>query len=406
MFKLMTTGHFFTIFSALHSFGIGLLPFFLPVLLWQKSQQLSVVTEFIGWTGTGFIIALFLWHRLYLAGYRRLLAVLSFLLETVLIYLLLFHFSLDHLLLFGLLNGLFNCSYWMLQRVLFSSISSADNSGEKFGNFQIITGLSLKAGILVGGFFAMSQPGIIVALSLAITLWFCYFMLLKSGDKARLNWIGLKTDHENEIQGKISLRDRIIFLLDGPFLYLESYLWVLTIYQLSHQNTATFSLLIVGLSATLAILFFVIKRIIDNHSQTQMYLMATGLYCCTWLIRGGLATAQEPDWAWQITTLALITVAFFTSLFRLYFNKRFYDKAKHQQPYGYLLNKSLYSQVGICLFFFTITLHLTNSPGEGSAALIYWLMAPLAAIFFLYQPNPIHNTEFGDELIPKLPQDA
>lgn len=400
MLKSLTNKQFFTTFTALHSFGIGLLPFFLPVLLWQQSQQLSVVTEFIGWTGVGFIIALFLWNKLYQAGYWRLLAIISFMLETTLIYLILFHFNQEHLILFGLLNGLFNCSYWMLQRVLFSTISSAGNSGEQFGNFQIIVGLSLKAGILVGGFWAMSQPGIIVLLSMTTSLWFCYIILFKSENEHERALIGLKTDSENKIQGKISLRDKLIFLLDGPFLYLESYLWVLTIYQLSHQNTATFSLLIVGLSVTLAILFFIIKRVIDNHSQTRMYQLATGLYCGTWLIRGGIATVQDPDLAWQATTLALITVAFFTSLFRLYFNKRFYDKAKQRQTYNYLLTKSLYSQVGICLFFFFITTYLANSPGEETPALIYWLMAPVASIFFLYMPRPRQDTEDSDELNP------
>lgn len=89
----------------------------------------------------------------------QLLAVLSFVLETALIYLILFHFNPDHLLLFGILNGLFNCSYWMLQRVLFSTISSADNSGAQFRQLSNHYGAQPESEDPGGGIFGHEPTG-------------------------------------------------------------------------------------------------------------------------------------------------------------------------------------------------------------------------------------------------------
>jgi len=45
-------------FAAFHSFLIGLLPFFIPVLLWQQGFELWQLSFFIALTGLGFLMAL------------------------------------------------------------------------------------------------------------------------------------------------------------------------------------------------------------------------------------------------------------------------------------------------------------------------------------------------------------
>lgn len=420
---------FFTLFSALHSFIIGLLPFYLPILIWQQSPQLGLLTEFIAWTGAGFIIALLGWHKLFSLGYWRSLVVLSFVFELTLIYLAVFHLdtmSLDtiNLLFLGILNGLFNCSYWMLQRVLFNTLSNATNSGRLFGNLQLILGLSLKLGILLGGYFMQLAPGLIFLLCLIMAVWFCVMSLSSmtaqqftsptAHDNTAINKIirnqtviyqspihqapihqaqlHQKQIRQQQINTKISLRDKIVFLVDGPFLYLESYLWVLSIFHLSNNDTGQFSLTIIALSIALGIIFYFIKNTIDKQSQYRLYQIATLLYFCGWLLRGWVT----PQWSGLTISLTLLGVAFATALFRLYFNKRFFDKAKQQASYHYLLSKSVYSQMGICLFFTLLTLALRHNTITLNE--IYWAILPLTVVYMLYKQNKQTADQESDDI--------
>ncbi|WP_392339693.1 hypothetical protein [Moritella marina] len=375
MFTKLAPASYFTLFSAIHSFVIGLLPFYLPILIWQQYQHLAPLTEFIAWTGAGFVIALYGWHQLFTRGYWRTLVVLSFVLELGLIYVALFHVASTHLIILGLLNGLFNCSYWMLQRILFNSISGSDNTGRLFGNLQLILGLSLKLGILFGGYFMQSQPWVIFALSLIAGIGFCIMTL---SSLTTQTFVYQHSDHRQP-KTAISLRDKLVFLVDGPFLYLESYLWVVSIYHLTNSDTSQFSLTVIALSLALAVIFYFIKNTIDKQPQYRLYQVATLLYLGGWLLRGWISA----DWSGFAIGLGLLSIAFATALFRLYFNKRFYDKAKQQANYHYLVSKSLYSQLGIVLFF--TGLSALSSLITLSLSQIYWAVLPLIAVYVLYQ---------------------
>jgi len=366
---------YFTVFSAIHSFVIGLLPFYLPILIWQQYQQLAPLTEFIAWTGAGYVLALWGWHQLFIRGYWRTLVILSFAFELGLIYVALFHVASTNLIILGLLNGLFNCSYWMLQRILFNSLSSSNNSGRLFGNLQLILGLSLKLGILFGGYFMQSQPWIIFTLSLIAGLGFC---MLTLSSLTTQNFVYKQSDH-SQPKSAISLRDKIVFLVDGPFLYLESYLWVVSIFHLTNSDTSQFSLTVIALSLALACIFYFIKNTIDKQPQYRLYQVAILLYLGGWLMRGWISA----DWSGFAIGLGLLSIAFATALFRLYFNKRFYDKAKQQANYHYLVSKSLYSQLGIVVFF--AGLSALSSLTTFSLSQVYWAVLPLIAVYVLYQ---------------------
>ena len=366
---------YFTVFSAIHSFVIGLLPFYLPILIWQQYQQLAPLTTFIAWTGAGYVMALWGWHQLFIRGYWRTLVTLSFVFEVGLIYVALFHAASTHLIILGLLNGLFNCSYWMLQRILFNSISGRNNSGRLFGNLQLILGLSLKLGILFGGYFMQSQPWVIFTLSLIAGLGFC---ILTLSSLTTPHFVYKQSDH-SQPKSVISIRDKIVFLVDGPFLYLESYLWVVSIFHLTNSDTSQFSLTVIALSLSLGLIFYFIKNTIDKQPQYRLYQVATLLYLGGWLMRGWISA----DWSGFAIGLGLLSIAFATALFRLYFNKRFYDKAKQQANYHYLVSKSLYSQLGIVVFFTGLTL-LSNLTSF-SLSQVYWAVLPLIAVYVLYQ---------------------
>lgn len=385
MLSTLTPANFFTLFSAVHSFMIGLLPFYLPIIIWQQYQQLAPLTEFIAWTGAGFVMALWGWHQLFIRGYWRTLVVLSFVLEFGLIYVALFHVANTHLLVLGLLNGLFNCSYWMLQRILFNSISGHHNSGRLFGNLQLILGLSLKLGILFGGYLMQTQPWVILAFSLIAGVGFCIITL---DSLTTPSFVYQQSDHAQP-KSMLSLRDKLVFLVDGPFLYLESYLWVVSIFHLTNSNTSQFSLTVIALSLALAVIFYGIKNSIDKQPQHRLYQVATLLYLGGWLLRGWISA----DWSGFAIGLGLLSVAFATALFRLYFNKRFYDRAKQQANYHYLVSKSLYSQLGIVVFFTGLTL-LANRV-TFSLSQVYWAVLPLTVIYVLYQQ--INNNDKSND---------
>lgn len=375
MFTKLAPASYFTLFSAIHSFVIGLLPFYLPIIIWQQYQHLAPLSEFIAWTGAGFVIALWGWHQLFIRGYWRTLIVLSFIFELSLIYVALFHVANTNLILLGLLNGLFNCSFWMLQRILFNSISGSNNTGRLFGNLQLILGLSLKLGILFGGYFMQTQPWVIFTLTLIVGVGFCAMTL---SSLTTQTFVYQQSDHLRP-KSVISLRDKLVFLVDGPFLYLESYLWVVSIYHLTNSDTSQFSLTVIALSLALAVIFYFIKNTIDKQPQYRLYQVATLLYLGGWLLRGWISA----DWSGFAIGLGLLSIAFATALFRLYFNKRFYDKAKQQANYHYLISKSLYSQLGIVLFFTGLSALSTLT--TFSLNQVYWAVIPLIAVYVLYQ---------------------
>ena len=54
----------FYLFTGFHSFLLGLLPIFIPVILWDKGLTLNQIAYFIALTAVGFVIALYYWDRL------------------------------------------------------------------------------------------------------------------------------------------------------------------------------------------------------------------------------------------------------------------------------------------------------------------------------------------------------
>lgn len=374
-FTPLAPASYFTVFSSIHSFIIGLLPFFLPALIWQQTQQLATLTEFVSWTGAGYALALIIWHKLFSLRYWKLLICLSFAFEISLIYLVLMQLENTNLAILGLLNGLFNCCYWMIQRVLFDRISDQSNSGRLFGNLQLYLGFSLKLGILIGGYFMQTQPWLILLLvSIAAALF-----LLPNLYNQQLPAL-LYPNKVNPIEKTIlSWREKLIFIIDGPFLYLESYLWILSIFNLTNNSTERFSITIIALSLTLGVIFFFVKNTIDKQEQQRLYLITVVLYALSWFIRGAVTN----EWNGFVISLTLLAISFATALFRLYFNKRFYDCAKQQNSYQYIMSKSAYSQVSICLFFAGLTL-LLQANVSITASDVYWMMIPFVGIYALY----------------------
>jgi len=395
----ITARHFYQ-FSGVHSLLIGLLPFFLPVILWNSGASLAQISAFIATTGIGFIGSLWVWDQLRANHQWRWIITLSFAAEILLIGAL--AWSVNHredasLFLIGtaLLNGVYNCFYWSTQRAMFNRITTEGNTGKTFGNFQILVVILLKIGILSGGYL-LETSGVLplIALSLAISavsLW----KLIKSGSTATEKTEEPTLTFKNIKDFNDKKHSKAIFLLDGPFLFLESYFWVLSLYFLTQESFFTLGFVIVTLTLLLSVVFYFIKNTIDTMDQQKIFFAAVLLYATSWLLRGEISLQSNTENNDFMLYAAILVIGFMTTFFRLVFNKRFFDAAREDSAYQYLICKSYYSQMGIVLFFGTLAAYLfismpllsTTSLASQAASLLsttYLWACPIALIYGVY----------------------
>ena len=384
-------------FTGFHSALIGLLPFFLPVILWQQGYNLSEICIFISLTGVGFIATLWGWDRLRERNSWKTIIAASFGLELLLVALIATTPTSFFIILLALLNGAYNCFYWSSQRAMLSNISSSKDSGKTYGNFQILVVVLLKLGILAGGIIIEEVGLWAIAALTAITSVIAiasFGIFTKSKDSLQqpsLDDSSKALTFKDIIGFKDNNRSRLTFLLDGPFLYLESYFWVLSVYLITDESPSKLALVVVILALLLSALFFVIKNKIDQADQRLCFQLALILYSASWLLRSYTSTESSEFILYSL----LIVIGFFTSFFRLVFNKRFYDLAEQTATYQYLIIKSYYSQFGIVLFFGALGWLLNSSASiESLLSNTYLWIAPFALGFVFYRPRnaTIHLT--------------
>ncbi|PKH03058.1 hypothetical protein CXF72_08190 [Psychromonas sp. MB-3u-54] len=374
----------FYLFVAVHSFLIGLLPIFIPIILWNKGLALNDIAYFIAFSALGFIIALYFWDRLRAAANWSKIVALSFIFEILLVIILLWDFSPVLLSIGALINGAAGCFYWSTQRVLFQRITQTNNSGDSFANFQILVMIVLKLGILLGSYLlAAAQINLLLIIFISIST-LGYWLLRHS----LINQIELLSNNQPSafsllevINFKDTFNSKVIFLIDGVLLFLESYFWVLSLYLLTQQNLLKLGLLIVLLSVLLALIFYVIKKRIDRINAQHIFTIAVFGYAFSWLLRADLSLQTGP----LVLYSTVLLIAFLSSFFRLAFNKRFYDIASLAQPIQYSICKSYYSQFTLLLFF-SLAGYLFNSSDTPLQQLqhIYLLIIPLVFVYLFY----------------------
>lgn len=407
-------------FAGFHSFLIGLLPFYIPVLLWQQGYALWHLSFFIAFTGLGFLLALPLWKNLYCKNQWNKIFRTSFILETLLFITVFFIAALPltaSLFLVALLNGTYLCFYWTSQRTLFTQLENQQEqgtaTGNNFGNFQIVVMVLLKVGILLSAFL-LEQGYEIILLALSLIIATLGVFSLSANEKAEE--IAELNLSNNAIS--IDKPTSIVFYLDGAFLYLESYFWLLSLYLIAQQDIMQLGFLVVGLTLLLAALFWLIKGRIDAFPVNTVFRLAIIGYAASWLLRGilGSDTDLMPASA-EINYPVILLIAFLTSFFRLSFNKRFFDHARllktnssetnssKENPFitiQYLLDKSTLSQLGIFVFFTVLGIVLFNlsmtTPLSISTSInsqlswIYTAAAPVVLLYGLYS-QPLENTQ-------------
>ncbi len=372
-------------YTGFHSLLIGLFPFYIPVFLWKLGFTLAEISYFIACTGFGFCATLWLWDRVSKRVGLQTIIGGSFLVEAALLSAVFLADSVWFLPLLALLNGAYNCFFWIVQRVLFYEMVSPENSGRHFGNFQIFVVIVLKIGVFTGGillekhgFQALYLLSILIALLGALSLRFFQADL-------RLPSILLnERPHSlpDLLRFKDGLRSKLIFSFDGVFLYLESYFWLISLFLIVRESFWHLGLLMIALTVTFGLLFFFIKNSIDRTDKQKIYTLAVILYMGAWLLRGNVGEEMASPLLFPL----LVLITFCTSFFRLAFNKRFFDHAKQTSGYQYILAKSYYSQFYIGVIFTGLGLLYSRWP-EAAPSLGYsYLVAGVVALLYLCYP--------------------
>lgn len=371
----------FYLFIGFHSFLLGLFPFFLPVYLYKNGAGLDEISWFIAITGITFTLTLFALD--YLRGKSYLVPLLiSFALEMCLLALLVFGAP---LWLVGVVNGAYNCLYWTLQRILFLSGGTEENSGKRFGNFQIYILIVLKMGIFCGSLL-LENVGIasVCMLSVAIA---CIAGFLFLRQRVHLTFpealvLQPPVSVRELFKYKDNYRSRQVFIFDGVFLYLESYFWVISLFLMVGESFVKLGGLVILLAVILGMIFYVIKNQIDNIDKQIVYRIGVVLYTCSW----GLRVFFNAEASYVVQIIMILIIAFCTSFFRLTFNKRFFDLAKRSGENRYLFVKSHYSQFFIAIAFVIIGC-CVGSFGDNVGILqtVYFIAAGFSILYLLYR---------------------
>lgn len=373
----------FYIFTALHSFLIGLFPFYIPVYLFSTGVSLGGICLFIAATGAGYCVFLYFLDRLREKIALSWLITWSFISEYLLLILLL---QTDHLFLplVGLANGVFSCSFWTIQRLLFVSSINPQNSGRNFGNTQIMVLLVLKTAILLGGFLLEQRQEALLLFCAGIVVVAAVALFLSRPLPAQIiREVGAAAPlpMKSILQFKDGYHSRPVFIVDGMFLYLESYFWLISLFILVRENFRSLGLLTVMLALFFVIVFLIIKNTIDGYETNRLYFLSVLLYALSWLLRA--LFGQIEDTFSMMAVLAII--AFCTSLFRLSFNKRFFDNAQSTVACHYILIKSYISQFCLAIAGAILALLVWQPVSfQQQLAIFYIGAACLTPVFLLY----------------------
>lgn len=377
-------------FLGSHSLLIGLLPFYLPVFLWGVGLNLAHITLLIGISGLSFCVALSAWQPLSRTLSLKRLMVITFGLELLLVASTFFASNaLWAICLIGITNGFYNGFFWTTQRTLFLQLLGANDTGKRYGNFQIFVTVFLKIGILIGG-WSLDAGGLpwLLLLSAIIGGLSSWWFLLKASNTPLhdVNDIGLFL----ALAYKDKHRSRPVFLADGFFLFLESHYWTLSLFMLAEQNYAKFGVIVVVLALLFALLFFLIKNTIDTIAVGLVFRIAVVLYALSWVLRCFVSNELSSS----ILLLLLLVITFCSSFFRLAFNKRFFDIAAANNGVGYLLIKSYQSQSFLGCGFILISMLLWIAGTTSLAALtpMYLAAAGLSFVYLLYRLKPIKSS--------------
>ena len=373
-------------YLGLHSLLIGIFPFFIPVFLWDKGFELGAVSLFIGLGGLGFCVGLWSWDRLRHAISLTNLIGISLILEILLLInveMLGMHFQV--MLLLGFMYGLYNSFFWTTQRAMFFERVDTTNSGRRYGNLQIYVGLLLQIGILIGGFLLEKTNFTYVLICSAILcgIGFAMFWFYQPDNPeslAQARALGFK----EILKFRDNDHSKLIFIVDGIYLFLESFFWVISLFLIAHESFYRLGIMVMSLAVLFGIMFYLLKNAIDRLARRRVYRFAVVLYGLSWVMRAFV----DSELSLAVLFIALVLITFCTSFFRLAMNKRFYDLARDTLSQRYLILKSYYSQITIAVVYIAFGWAvIDHAKSEDWLVPLYWIAAAGSLVFLLYGSN-------------------
>jgi len=370
-------------YLGLHSLLIGIFPFFLPVFLWKNGFGLGEVSLFISAGGVGFCVGLWAWDRLRTRISLLQLIALSLLLEVMLLLnVLVIGMDINVLMLLGISYGIYNSFFWTTQRALFFERVNPTNSGRGYGSLQIFVGLLLQIGILIGGLLLEEKglPTIVVASVVVCIAGLIMFIVTRPDTP-----VSLATFEPVSLRDVLTFSDndssRVVFIVDGIFLFLESFFWVISLFLLAHESFMTLGVLVLSLAVIFGLLFYLLKNSIDRLARKRVYRLAVVLYAMSWVLRALVGEDMPLTWLFVF----LIVISFCTSFFRLAMNKRFYDLAEETLSHRYLILKSYFSQITIAIAFGAFGyIALGRISSDNLLIPVYWAAALGSLVFLVY----------------------
>ena len=370
-------------YLGLHSLLIGIFPFYIPVYLWKQRFGLDEICLFISIAGIGFCMGLWVWDRLRLKVSLTSVIAISLVLEIALLFNVhILEMDRPTLFALGFAYGVYNCFFWTTQRALFFDLIDVESSGRKYGNIQIFVGMLLQVGILIGGLL-LDRTNFVYLLVVSAVIAVIGFVL---NTRNKPQYPPTLLQHNSlSFSNIVGFRDtdnsRFIFLVDGYFLFAESFFWVITLFLLAHESFTTLGIMVLSLAVIFGAIFYLLKNTIDRMGRNRVYQLSVVLYALSWALRG----LTEDEMSLEVLYIFLIAITFCTAFFRLAMNKRFYDLAKLTCSHDYLVLKSYYSQISIAVVFGVLALVLLKVDQTAAVLTpIYWFSAAVALSYFVY----------------------
>lgn len=375
-----------------HSLLIGMFVFFLPIFLWQDYLSITQISIFISLTGISYLAWLIVWDRLRHSKKLWYIIAISFVFEIILISVELLWSSDYYLHISAVVYGIYNCFFWVTQRLMFLENSPPKSIGKQYGTIQILAFILVKIGIILWAFILEQTSLIVLWISVSIISSICLFYFFSQKNIDQYFKDPLKkpvTTFSNLVDFKDAYRSKFIFFLDGPFLFFESFFWVISLFLLSNQSYSNLWIITVVLAISFAIIFMLIRQFIDSLDVKKVYYISTILYAASWILRG-----YVPEISNMISLGVIVfIIAFCTSFFRLSFNKQFFDLAKNVKNNRYIVIKSYYSQLAIFITFWVLAIIFSWVENEvAGLSWLYYSLWVISLLYLLYKPHSIKKS--------------
>jgi hypothetical protein len=157
---------------------------------------------------------------------------------------------------------------------------------------------------------------------------------------------------------------------------------LITLFIIVRESFLRLSLVVIMLALFFGVIFLFIKNSIDRLPRQKVYVAAVTLYALSWGLRSFLNENLAP-----LTMLWLLAlIASCTSVFRLSFNKRFFDNARLTAAHEYIFMKSYISQFFIAVFF-VVMAYGFNIPGSivDQLSEVYYFAAITSFFYLIYR---------------------